>query len=177
MTSEINSLLDKHAEETYTTHNKDGVETLKSKATKLKKLFEQNLESFQKTLEQEPKSPAQSNLNITYLSIEPNLITANMMVRSPIIEGDIIAFAEHIAGQGSLFLCQDNFNPCGNCVDSSFFADISHTKSLFATANLIYMDNDSHIWEVEVTDTLSKILLCKIKVTNEIITLRLPRQS
>ena len=114
------------------------------------------------------------NLGILYTSISEGKIEATMPVdnrtRQPfgvLHGGATLALAETVAGMGSLLLCKADEIVAGMQVSGNHISTALEGDTVRAVANIIHRGRSSHVWNVDIYTSTSK-LVSTIRVVNSI---------
>ena len=114
------------------------------------------------------------NLGILYTSISEGKIEATMPVdnrtRQPfgvLHGGATLALAETVAGMGSLLLCKADEIVAGMQVSGNHISTALEGDTVRAVANIIHRGRSSHVWNVDICTSTSK-LVSTIRVVNSI---------
>ena len=122
-----------------------------------------------KKFNQRSKNTLMETLDIEYVDIGEDFLTAKMPVTSKVHQplgqlhgGATAALAETVASMASVFFI-DSKNQYVNGIELS----INHVKSkvdgvVFATARNIHKGRSTHLWEVKITDENGDLIsICK----------------
>lgn len=119
-----------------------------------------------------------NTLGMEFISTpEPDTCMARMKVdklnRQPfgfLSGGATLALAENLAGVGSMSLCPDKIS-VGISVSGNHVRTVLEGDTVTAYGKLQYQGRTLHVWQVEVRDTMGK-LVSSVQVTNYVVTPR-----
>lgn len=118
----------------------------------------------------------ENNIGMEFFSTpEPDQCSARMHVDERNVQpfgylsgGATLALAETLAGVGSVSLC-----PSCICMGMNIHANHVHAalkgETVIATAHIIHKGKQTHVWQVEVRNEKTDILISSVSVTNFII--------
>jgi len=123
-----------------------------------------------KKINERSKNTLMETLNIEYVDIGDDFITAKMPVNSKVHQpfgqlhgGATAALAESVGSFASHFFMKDD-SKLINGIELS----INHVKSkregeVFATAKNIHMGRSTHLWEIKIVDEEQRLIsICKL---------------
>jgi len=118
----------------------------------------------------------ENNIGMEFFSTpNPDSCSARMYVDERNVQpfgylsgGATLALAETLAGVGSVSLC-----PSCICMGMNIHANHVHAalkgETVIATAHIIHKGKQTHVWQVEVRNEKTDILISSVSVTNFII--------
>ena len=114
-------------------------------------------------------------LRIEYKSVSIGRVEALMPVQKRVCQpfgilhgGATIALAESIAGEGSLFLCNENEIPVGTQVSCNHISAAKEGDVVYAVGTLIHRGATTHIWNVDINNSEGR-LISSARVSNMIL--------
>ncbi len=114
-------------------------------------------------------------LEMSIVSTSDTEVIATMPVNEKTIQpfgflngGASLAFAETIAGYGSIMICDKGYYPIAISVSCNHISRVPMGQIVKGVANLIHKGKTTHIWNIDIISE-NKKLVSSIRLTNMIL--------
>lgn len=114
-------------------------------------------------------------LGIEFKSVSKGQVEAIMPIHRHVCQpfgilhgGATIALAESVAGEGSLFLCNEHEIPVGTQVSCNHISTAKVGEVVHALGTLIHLGSTIHIWNVDINNSEGR-LISSARISNMIL--------